>query len=123
MSLLQVDNIHTFYGKIHALKGVSLAVEPGQIVTLIGANGAGKSTLLKVIAGNLTPTSGRVRVNGTISSLLSIVPAWDDSATGLENIRFNLFLQGMSSSAISRAVEDIVMPGIRTALAESRAAG
>jgi lipopolysaccharide transport system ATP-binding protein len=94
--------------KFWALRDISLKIGEGERVGVVGPNGAGKSTLLKVIAGNLTPTDGRVRVNGTISSLLSMVPAWDDSATGLENIRFNLLLQGMSSTAIGRAIEDIV---------------
>jgi branched-chain amino acid transport system ATP-binding protein len=56
MSLLQVNDIHTYYGKIHALKGVSVTVEQGQIVTLIGANGAGKTTTLNTISG-ITPAS------------------------------------------------------------------
>ena len=53
--LLQVNNLVTSYGKIEALKGISLDVEQGEIVTLIGANGAGKSTTLKTISGQLKP--------------------------------------------------------------------
>ena len=53
MALLEVRNLHVYYGKIHALKGVSLAVGKDQIVTLIGANGAGKSTTLRAISGIL----------------------------------------------------------------------
>ena len=53
MALLEVDNIHTYYGNIHALKGVSLEVNEGEVVTLIGSNGAGKSTTLKTISGLL----------------------------------------------------------------------
>jgi branched-chain amino acid transport system ATP-binding protein len=56
-TLLEIEGLQTYYGKIHALKGVSLAVKKGQIVTLLGANGAGKSTTLKTISG-LTPASG-----------------------------------------------------------------
>ncbi|WP_076858907.1 ABC transporter ATP-binding protein [Bradyrhizobium mercantei] len=96
------------HDKFWALRDVSLKIGEGERVGIVGPNGAGKSTLLKVIAGNLTPTSGRVRVDGRISSLLSMVPAWNESSSGLENIRFNLLLQGMSRSAISRAIEDIV---------------
>jgi branched-chain amino acid transport system ATP-binding protein len=60
VSLLQVEDINTYYGKIHALKGVSLTVEQGQIVTLIGANGAGKTTTLNTICGITPAASGRV---------------------------------------------------------------
>jgi len=64
MPMLEVDNIHTYYGNVHALKGVSITVEEGEIVTLIGANGAGKSTTLWTIAGLLEPRQGRVLLEG-----------------------------------------------------------
>lgn len=64
MPLLELDNVHTYYGNIHALKGISLTVEEAEIVTLIGANGAGKSTTLKTISGLLHPREGTVRLAG-----------------------------------------------------------
>jgi len=64
MSLLEVKNIHTFYGKIHALKGISINVEQGQIVTLLGANGAGKSTTLNTISAITPASEGSVTLNG-----------------------------------------------------------
>jgi branched-chain amino acid transport system ATP-binding protein len=64
MPLLELDNVHTYYGNIHALKGVSIAVERGEIVCLIGSNGAGKSTTLKTISGLLRPRQGEVRLEG-----------------------------------------------------------
>ncbi len=64
MALLEVENLHVYYGQIHALKGISLQVEPGKIVTLLGANGAGKSTTLKTISGLLRPRQGRVTLAG-----------------------------------------------------------
>jgi branched-chain amino acid transport system ATP-binding protein len=64
MALLEVNDIHTYYGNIHALKGVSLAVEEGEIVTLIGANGAGKTTTLNTISGIIRPRTGSVRLDG-----------------------------------------------------------
>jgi branched-chain amino acid transport system ATP-binding protein len=62
--MLEVHNVHTYYGNIHALKGISITVEEGEIVTLIGGNGAGKSTTLKTISGLMRPREGHVRLNG-----------------------------------------------------------
>ena len=64
MALLELENVHTYYGNIHALKGLSITVEQGEIVTLIGANGAGKSTTLNTICGLLRPRHGGVRLAG-----------------------------------------------------------
>ena len=64
MSLLKVDDIHVYYGAIHAIKGVSFEVNEGEIVTLIGANGAGKSTTLNTVAGLLRPRSGSITFDG-----------------------------------------------------------
>lgn len=63
MSILVLENIHTYYGEIHALRGVSLSVEEGEIVTLIGGNGAGKSTTLNTISGLLQPRRGSIRLH------------------------------------------------------------
>jgi branched-chain amino acid transport system ATP-binding protein len=60
MALLEVEDVHAYYGNIQALKGISLQVDQGEIVTLIGANGAGKTTMLKVISGLLEPRLGSV---------------------------------------------------------------
>ncbi|CAA9498487.1 MAG: Branched-chain amino acid transport ATP-binding protein LivF [uncultured Solirubrobacteraceae bacterium] len=62
--LLEVDDIRTFYGSIEALKGISLVVEEGEVVTLIGANGAGKSTTLRSISGLTSPRHGSIRFRG-----------------------------------------------------------
>ena len=62
-TLLKVDNLHVYYGSIHAIKGVSFEVNEGEIVTLIGANGAGKSTTLNTIAGFLKPHSGSIMLH------------------------------------------------------------
>jgi branched-chain amino acid transport system ATP-binding protein len=64
MALLELRDIHAYYGNIHALQGVSLTVERGEIVTLIGSNGAGKSTTLKTISGLLRPRSGEIHLDG-----------------------------------------------------------
>jgi branched-chain amino acid transport system ATP-binding protein len=63
MPILTVNNVHTYYGNIHALRGISVSVEKGEIVTLIGGNGAGKTTTLKTICGLLQPREGSVLYN------------------------------------------------------------
>ena len=72
MSLLKVEDLHVYYGSIHAIKGVSFEVNEGEIVTLIGANGAGKSTTLNTVAGLMKPRSGSVVFDGKV---ISGVPA------------------------------------------------
>jgi branched-chain amino acid transport system ATP-binding protein len=68
--VLELTDVHTYYGNIRALRGISLSVAPGEIVTLIGGNGAGKTTTLKTILGTIRPRRGRVRFNGqTIDGL------------------------------------------------------
>ncbi len=64
MALLKIENLHTYYGHIHALKGLNLEVEEGEIVTLIGANGAGKTTTLRTISGLIRPREGRIEFDG-----------------------------------------------------------
>ncbi|MCC7372048.1 MAG: ABC transporter ATP-binding protein [Chloroflexi bacterium] len=64
MATLELQNIHTFYGNIHALQGITIDVKDGEIVTLIGANGAGKSTTLRTISGILQPREGVVKLDG-----------------------------------------------------------
>lgn len=69
-TILELENVHIFYGHIHALKGIEVRVDEGEIVTLIGANGAGKSTTLRAISGMIHPRRGRIRLgNKDISNL------------------------------------------------------
>jgi branched-chain amino acid transport system ATP-binding protein len=63
-TLLELNDVHTYYGAIHALRGISFTVEEGEIVTLIGSNGAGKSTTLRTISGLLRPREGEIRLRG-----------------------------------------------------------
>ena len=62
MALLELENVHAYYGNIHALKGISLNIDKGEIVTLIGANGAGKSTTLRATSGLMRPRQGSIRL-------------------------------------------------------------
>ncbi|HXA69419.1 MAG TPA: ABC transporter ATP-binding protein [Stellaceae bacterium] len=83
MALLEIDDIHVFYDNIEALKGVSIAVEEHQIVTLIGANGAGKTTTLRAISGLLHPRFGDIRFNG---ESLADVPPHEISQMGIVQV-------------------------------------
>ena len=80
MTLLELENIHSYYGHIHALRGISLTVEEGEVVTLIGSNGAGKTTTLRSINGILSPREGRIIFRG---EEIQGVPAHDMSSKGI----------------------------------------
>jgi len=71
MAMLTVRDLHVYYGNVHALKGISLDVEEGEIVTLLGANGAGKSTTLRTISGLLRPQQGAIRFQDTLLNNVS----------------------------------------------------
>ncbi|MBC7323992.1 MAG: ABC transporter ATP-binding protein [Moorella sp. (in: Bacteria)] len=64
MALLVIENLHIFYGHVHALKGISLAVQEGEILALLGANGAGKTTTLRAVSGLVPPRTGRIVMKG-----------------------------------------------------------
>ena len=81
--LLEVDNLHVYYGHIHAVKGISLQVDKGEIVTLIGANGAGKSTTLKTISGLLHPREGSIKLDG---QTIGKVPPHEIAAQGVAHV-------------------------------------
>ena len=83
MALLEIDDIRVFYDNIEALKGVSIAVEEHQIVTLVGANGAGKTTTLRAISGLLHPRLGDIRFNG---ESLADVPPHEISQMGIVQV-------------------------------------
>jgi branched-chain amino acid transport system ATP-binding protein len=80
MALLEVENIHSYYGNIHALRGISLTVEEGEVVTLIGSNGAGKTTTLRSINGVLSPREGKIVFRG---EEIQGVPAHDMVKKGI----------------------------------------
>ena len=81
--MLKIDNIHVYYGAIHAIKGISLEVNQGEIVTLIGANGAGKSTTLRTISGLLKPKEGTIAFEG---NSIGGVPAHEIVKMGISQV-------------------------------------
>lgn len=90
-----------------ALNNVSFEVKKGEVVGIIGRNGSGKSTLLKVIAGILQPTSGTVRVNGTVVPMLELGSGFDYELTGRENIFLNGAILGYTKKYITEKFDEI----------------
>ncbi|MDD3230431.1 MAG: ABC transporter ATP-binding protein [Oscillospiraceae bacterium] len=91
-----------------ALKHINMTIEDGEIVGFIGPNGSGKTTLLRAVSGIYTPDSGSVEVNGCISSLLSLGTGFNQELNGLENIRLNALLMGMSNKEIDARMPEII---------------
>jgi branched-chain amino acid transport system ATP-binding protein len=118
MAKLEVKDIHTFYGNIEALKGVSLSVDEGEIVTLIGSNGAGKSTTLNTICGILKPRQGEVYLEG---EKIDMLPAHNIVTKGIsqspegrkifsrltvmENLEMGAFVRNDGPEAIQKDIE------------------
>ncbi len=97
----------SYHHDFHAIDSVSFEVKKGETVGIIGKNGAGKSTLLKMITGVLTPSSGRVEVNGKIASLLELGAGFNPEMTGMENIYLNGTLMGFSKEEMDTKVDAI----------------
>jgi len=95
------------YKEFWALRDISFSLGQGERLGILGRNGAGKSTLLKLITGNLTPTEGRVAVNGDVQALLEVGGGLHPEFTGRENIRAALTHMGLSPREIGEVEEDI----------------
>ncbi len=93
---------------VWALRDVSLSVEPGEAVGLVGRNGSGKTTLLRLVAGIVKPTSGRVAVGGRVGSLLELGAGFHEEFTGRENVYLNGSILGLKREAIRRHLDEIV---------------
>ena len=134
MSMLEIKDIHVFYGAIHAIKGVSFEVNEHEIVTLIGANGAGKSTILNTVAGLLKPRSGQILFEG---ANITSTPASKMVRHGMAlcpegrrifqqmTVRENLEMGGYSrpASEIGPSVEDVFRRFPRLKEREKQVAG
>lgn len=92
----------------NALTDINLEVNKGDILGIIGSNGAGKSTLLKIITGVTKPTSGKVKINGKVASLLELGAAFNMDLTGIQNIYQQGQILGMSNEEIEKKVDEIV---------------
>ena len=100
---------HKRYSRdFYALNDISFEIGRGENVGLVGKNGAGKSTLLKIITGVVTPSSGKLEVNGRIASLLELGAGFNPEMTGIENIYMNGLLVGHSHSVMDKKIDDII---------------
>jgi len=113
------ESFHRWWGKrrghpepdareFWALRNVSFAVQPGEIVGIIGRNGAGKSTLLKILSRITEPTSGRATIRGRVASLLEVGTGFHPDLTGRENVFLNGAILGMKRAEIRRKFDEIV---------------
>ena len=91
-----------------ALKNINLEIQRGEVVGIIGANGAGKSTLLKILSQITPPTTGEIRINGTVSSLLEVGTGFHPELTGRENIFLNGAILGMTRDEMAKKFDKIV---------------
>ena len=127
-ALVEVEDVVRTFGKTPALDGVSLSLRPGEIHALLGPNGAGKTTLVRLLAGLVSPTSGRVRIAGqdpsrelgALRRQVGLVPSGDRSfylrISGLENLAFFARLHGLSRrTAVLRAREALSQVGLEAA--------
>jgi ABC-type polysaccharide/polyol phosphate transport system ATPase subunit len=94
--------------EVQALRDVSLSVEPGGAVGLVGRNGSGKTTLLKIVSGIIKPTSGRVEATGRIASLLELGAGFHQDFTGRENVYLNGSIHGLSRARVREVMDEIV---------------
>ena len=93
---------------IQAIEDLSLKVQPGEFLGVIGHNGAGKSTLLRTIAGILPPSKGRLTIRGTVTTLLSVGIGFNGELSGRENIRLGGLANGLSLDEINGKIEEII---------------
>jgi len=118
---VQKENIHSLkeyllnfirgritYSRFRALDDVSLEIKKGEVCGIVGANGAGKSTLLKIIAGVLTPTEGKVKIDGAIAPMLELGAGFDIELTARENVYLNGAILGYSKEFLDSKYDEIV---------------
>ena len=96
------------YEEFWALKDISLTIDEGETIGILGHNGSGKSTLLKCISGILKPTTGEVRLRGRIASLLELGAGFHPDLTGRENVYINASFLGIPKKEIAKHFDDIV---------------
>lgn len=106
--LVRLQKPKPLLNDVHALRGISLEINNGEKVGVIGHNGAGKSTLLKAISGIYPLTSGTIEVDGSIRSLFDLATGFEIEATGRENIMYRGLLLGETPKSLEKKAEDII---------------
>ena len=94
--------------KLHVLNGLTISVERGECVALVGRNGAGKSTLLSLLSKVYKPTSGTIEIDGRVAPLLELGAGFHPDLTGLENILFNGMILGLTRKQVMERIDEIV---------------
>jgi ABC-type polysaccharide/polyol phosphate transport system ATPase subunit len=107
-TLLRLGRRERVIREVKALKGVSFDVPHGQVLGVVGANGAGKSTLMRTLAGILPPTSGRVEVDGRVSTLLALGVGFNKKLSGRDNVVLGGLAAGLSREQLKEKYDDIV---------------
>jgi teichoic acid transport system ATP-binding protein len=107
-TLLRLGRRERVIKEIRALKGVSFDVPHGKVMGVVGANGAGKSTLMRTVAGILPPTTGRVEVNGRVSTLLSLGVGFNRKLTGRQNVVLGGLATGLTRAELAEKYDEIV---------------
>ena len=97
-----------YFRDFWALKDVSFAIKPGEVVGIVGRNGAGKSTLLQMVCGTLAPTAGDLQVTGRVAALLELGAGFNPDFTGLENIYMNAAILGLSQAQVDARLDSIL---------------
>jgi teichoic acid transport system ATP-binding protein len=106
-TLMRLGRRQRVIREIEALKGVSFSVQHGKVLGVVGANGAGKSTLMRTVAGILPPSSGRVEVNGRVSTLLSLGVGFNRRLTGRENVVLGGLAAGLTRNQLAAKYDEI----------------
>ncbi|WP_294155234.1 ABC transporter ATP-binding protein [uncultured Clostridium sp.] len=106
--LIKLSKHELFYKEFWALQDINIKVNRGEVVGIVGFNGAGKSTMLKVISGILKPTSGTVKIHGSIAPLIELGAGFDAELSGRENIYLNGAVLGISKKDMDEKVEEII---------------
>jgi ABC-type polysaccharide/polyol phosphate transport system ATPase subunit len=106
-AIVRLGRRERFVREVEALHGVSFDVPQGKVMGVIGSNGAGKSTLMRTVAGILAPSSGRIEVNGRVSTLLALGVGFNSALTGKENVTLGGLAAGLTRAQIKEKYDEI----------------